>query len=72
MKFHVYQYKLDHGTFVVTDERDIASLSNVLRSPPEDELEKVGVFESMGEQRVSFDEGLAKRSIENQGFYRFH
>ena len=72
MEFYVYQYKLDHGTFVVTDARDIASITNVLRSSPEDELEKVGVFDSMGEWRASFDEGLAKRSIEHQGFYRFH
>ncbi len=26
----------------------------------------------MGKDRVAFDEGLAKRSIESQGFYQFH
>jgi hypothetical protein len=26
----------------------------------------------MGEQRAAFDESLAERSIEHQGFYRFH
>ena len=35
-------------------------------------LEEIGTFDEMGKDRVAFDEGLAKRSIESQGFYRFH
>ena len=34
-----------------------------------DELEKVGVFEEMGKDRVAFDEGFAKRSIGSQGYF---
>ena len=29
------------------------------------------MFAEMGDDRAAFDEGMAKRSIENQGFYRF-
>ena len=72
MKFHIYQHTLDHGSFVVTDARDVKSLPDVLCSSPKDELEEVGVFDEMGERRLAFDEGLAKRSIEQQGFYSFH
>lgn len=72
MKFHVYQCKLDRDTFFVTDEKHADSLSNDICPSPRDELEKVGVFDEMGERRAAFDEGLAKRSIEHQGYYRFH
>ena len=74
MKFHVFQCKTDRDFFVVTDDThldDTLKNPNVSRTPG-DELEKIGTFDEMGKDRVAFDEGLAKRSIESQGFYRFH
>ena len=73
MEFHVFQCKLDKDFFVVTDEAHLDVLTNpkVTRTPG-DELEKVGVFGDMGKDRAAFDEGLAKRSIESQGLFRFH
>jgi len=72
MKFHVYQCKLDADTFVVTDAKHAKTLTNDVCPSPQDELVKVGEFSEMGKKRVAFDEGLAKRSITHQGFYRFH
>ena len=73
MEFHVYQCQTDKDFFVITDEAHLDALKNPNVSPtPGDELEKVGVFGEMGKERAAFDEGLAKRSIESQGFYRFH
>ncbi len=39
--------------------------------PSGGELKLVGNYAEMGEDRVAFDETLAKNSIEKQGFYRF-
>ncbi len=73
MEFHVFQCMTDKDFFIVTDEDHLEALKNPKVSPtPGDELEKVGVFGEMGKERAAFDEGLAKRSIESQGFYRFH
>ena len=72
MKFHIYRCKLDRDCFVVTDEKHAGKLSNKVCPSPDDELETVGVYSEMGEERAAFDEGLAKRSIEHQGYYRFH
>ena len=73
MEFHVFQCKTDKDFFVVTDEAHLDKLNDPSITPtPGDELEKVGVFGEMGEDRVAFNEGFAKRSIENQGFFRFH
>ncbi len=73
MEFHVYQCKTDKDFFVVADEAHLDILKNPNVSPtPGDELVKVGQFGEMGKDRAAFDEGFAKRSIESQGFYRFH
>ena len=73
MEFHVFQCKTDKDFFVVTDEVHLDVLNDPNVSPtPGDELEKVGVFGEMGKDRAAFDEDFAKRSIEAQGFYRFH
>ncbi len=73
MKFHVFQCKTDKDFFVVTDKAHLNALKDLNVSPtPGDELIKVGEFDEMGEERVAFDEAFAKRSIESQGFYRFH
>lgn len=73
MEFHVFQCKIDKDFFVVTDEAHLDALKKPNVTPTAgDELEKVGVFGEMGKDRAAFDEDFAKRSIESQGFYRFH
>ena len=72
MKFHIYRCKLDRDCFIVTDEKHAGKLSNEVCPSPGDELETVGVYSEMGDERAAFDEGLAMRSIEHQGYYRFH
>ena len=72
MDFIVYRFKREQDDFVVTDQEHEGQLSAAKCGMPNDELEKVGVFAEMGEERVAFDEELAKRSIAHQGFYRFH
>lgn len=73
MEFHVFQCKTDKDFFVVTDEAHLDALKDLNVSPtPGDELIKVGQFGEMGKDRAAFDEAFAKRSIESQGFYRFH
>ncbi len=72
MDFHVFQCKLDKDYFIVTDEAHLEDVKKAGLCPTAgDKMEKVGVFSEMGEERAAFDEGLAKRSIEHQGFYRF-
>ncbi len=73
MQFHVFQCKTDRDYFVVTDEEHLDAVlhaKNVCLTEG-DQLEKIGVFEEIGKERVAFDEGLAKRSIDSQGYYRF-
>ena len=73
MEFHVFRCKRDKYFFVVTDEAHLNWLKLLNVTPtPGDELEKIGAFGEIGTKRVAFDEGFAKRSIELQGFYRFH
>ncbi|NQV84624.1 MAG: hypothetical protein HQ494_12490 [Rhodospirillales bacterium] len=73
MEFHVFQCVTDKDFFVVTDEAHLEVLNDPNISPtPDDKLEKVGVFGEMGKERAAFDEEFAKRSIESQGYYRFH
>lgn len=72
MEFHVYRFKREQDTFVVTDAAHEEALTPSRCGHPGDELEKVGDFSEMGQDRVAFDEGLAKRSIAHQGFYVFH
>jgi hypothetical protein len=72
MEFLVYRFKREQGDFVVTDAEHQGALTAETCGMPGDELESVGSFAEMGPERVAFDEGLAKRSIEHQGFYRFH
>jgi hypothetical protein len=72
MKFHVFQCQIDRDYFIVTDEKHVASVLNRNVCPTQgDKLIKVGVYGEMGRERAAFDEGLAKRSIDSQGFYRF-
>ena len=71
MDFHVFQCKIDRDYFVVTDAEHADSLSSDICPSPGDELEKIGVFHEMGQERVAFDEQFAKNSIKSQGYYRF-
>jgi hypothetical protein len=72
MEFHVFRCAKDRDYFVVTDEAHLEKVKSAdLCITKNDELEKIGVFGERGEARVAFDEGLAKRSIEHQGYFRF-
>ncbi len=71
MEFHVFQCKIDRDYFIVTDAAHVDRLTPAVCPTPGDELEKVGVFAEMGEERVAFNEQLAKNSINHQGYYRF-
>ena len=72
MEFHIYQCISDQDYFLVTDaEHQEALLESDLCPTKGDEMKKVGVFGEMGEERVAFNEAIAKNSIEEHGFYRF-
>lgn len=72
MQFHVFQCKTDRDYFIITDAAHCqAAESGKVCPTPGDRVEKIGVFDEMGKDRVAFDEGLAKRSIESQGYFRF-
>lgn len=72
MEFLVFRCKSDRDTFIVTSEAHKASLSGDVCPTHGDILERVGCFPKMGGRRAAFDEKLAKRSIEQNGYYRFH
>ncbi len=71
MDFHVFQCKTDRDYFIVTDAAHAESLTAAVCPMAGDEMEKIGVFSEMGDERVAFDEKLAINSINHQGFYRF-
>jgi len=72
MELHVFQCKSDKDYFIVTDEAHLANVKKAALCPTAgDTMEKVGVFDEMGKERAAFDEDLAKRSIEHQGYFRF-
>ena len=71
MEFHVFRCKKDQDYFVITDDEHAETLGNDVCPAPDDELEKVGVYSEMGEDRVAFDEKIAKEFIRRQGYYRF-
>jgi hypothetical protein len=72
MKFYVFRCNSDQDYFIVTDEaHESAVLEADLCPTKGDKIEKVGVFEEMGDTRVAFDENIAMNSIREHGFYRF-
>jgi hypothetical protein len=71
MEFHVFQCKSDRDYFIVTDAAHAESITATVCPTAGDEMEKIGVFSEMGDERVAFDEKLAINSINHQGFYRF-
>jgi hypothetical protein len=71
MEFHVFQCKSDRDYFIVTDAAHAESMTATVCPTAGDEMEKIGVFSEMGDERVAFDEKLAINSINHQGFYRF-
>lgn len=72
MEFLVYRCKSDPDCFVATSEAHKASLSGDVCPTHGDTLAPVGRFAEIGDERTAFNEKLAKRSIEENGFYRFH
>jgi hypothetical protein len=72
MGFHVFQCQQDQDYFIVTDAEhaDQVAKSDLCPSTG-DTLKKIGVFEEMGKERAAFDEGLAKRTIAEHGYFRF-
>jgi hypothetical protein len=72
MEFLVFRCKSDRDCFIVAGEANKASLGGDVCPTRGDTLEWVGRFPEMGNERAAFDEELAKRSIDENGFYRFH
>jgi len=70
MSFIVYRCSKDPDYFIVTDAEHIANVNAEL-CPRGGALERIGEYKEMGESRVAFDEGLARNSIERQGYFRF-
>ncbi len=72
MEFHIFRCQSDQDYFIVADaEHESAVLEGDLCPTKGDELEKIGVFGEMGDERVAFNENIAKNSIKQHGFYRF-
>lgn len=69
MTFLVYRCTADPDYFVITDPEHKDKVS-AGACPGQGELEEVGEFPELGEERVAFNEAIAKDAIKNQGFYR--
>lgn len=72
MEFLVFRCSSEPDCFIVTSEEHKASLSGDVCPTHGDTLQRVGRFPEMGTERAAFDEEVAKHSIEENGFYRFH
>lgn len=70
MKFIVFQCTKSPDYFIVTDKDHVAEVKGSL-CPDGGELEEVGEYPEMGEERAAFDESLAMTSISKKGYYRF-
>ncbi len=70
MKFVVYRYTDAPDNFLVTDEAHRGTVKHDAGADDR-ELEEIGIYDEMGEERAAFNETLAKDSIKTQGFYRF-
>lgn len=71
MKFIVYRCPEDRDFFLVTDQEHMGIIAAALCPTAGGEPEMVGEFEEMGDDRVAFDEQIARNSIAHQGYYRF-
>ncbi|MDH3452013.1 MAG: hypothetical protein OEN20_06295 [Gammaproteobacteria bacterium] len=69
MEFIVYRCLKDPDYFLITDTENAAALSGS-ECPNGGELERLGEFSEMGEDRVAFNEDIAKSAIRKQGYYR--
>jgi hypothetical protein len=65
MGFHVFQCQQDQDYFIVTDAEHADQVAKSDLCP------STGDTLEMGKERVAFDEGLAKRTIAEHGYYRF-
>jgi hypothetical protein len=72
VEFLVFRCEPDRNRFLATGEAHKARLSADGRPVKGDGLERMGRFLEMGDERAAFDQKLAKRAIEENGFYRFH
>jgi len=68
MKFLIYRCQSDRDYFLITDADHKDSVSGNL-CPSGGNLEEVGEFPEMGENRVAFNEDIAKNAIKQQGYY---
>ena len=64
MQFHVFQSPKEPDHYFATDEGAAAG-----KLPAG--LIDVGVFPELGDDRVAFNEKIAKSAIRGQGFYEF-
>ena len=69
MDFVVLRCKSDPDYFIITDEEHQDSVPSAA-CPSGGELEKVGTYAEMGEERIAFNESIAKNTIREHGFYR--
>ena len=71
MDFVIFRCSKDPESFVVTDEAHAGSLSGDICPTPGGKLERIGEYAEMGEDRVAFNESIAKSAIRNRGYYLF-
>ena len=69
MTFLVYRCTADPDYFIITDPAHKEKVSGS-DCPGGGGIEVVGEFPEMGDERVAFNEAIAKDAIENQGYYR--
>jgi hypothetical protein len=70
MKFVVFQCSKSPDYFIVTDAEHVGDVKGKL-CPEGGELNEVGKFGEMGEERAAFDESAAMAAIAKQGYFRF-
>ena len=70
MRFVIFRCIDDPDWIIVTDKEHLEAARGEI-CPSGGGIEHVGNFEEMGDDRVAFDEKLAKNSIQHQGFYLF-
>ncbi len=71
MEFVIFRCSKDPETFIVTDEAHADKLSADICPTPGGRLERIGRFAEMGEQRLAFNEAIARSAIRSRGYYLF-
>lgn len=70
MTFVVYQCEDAPDYFLVTDPEHVEKVTGEA-CPEGGGLKEIGTYTELGEDRVAFNEAIAKDAIKNQGYYRF-